>query len=718
MFWDDCQDDIIAAMMTNMTLAGDGGAHERRSNHKLYTPASFAAFLKLIRSRVQVGDWTATIEAILALIEQEPRRQPHGDSEPVADYTPELRAWLHLLRVYTSPEWPGSYNARNSVPKNERIWQLKTWVNIPPVMCVTVVVPQHKSPVVGSCHGFASVQIGYGWPQHENTHIRGPGSILKITMRPPSLEGKYHLMVSFMVPTSVLLTGHPETSMVKVQFRRTPNVGDYGDDLGPGLTIYETPLHNYDQVIITRYPPQLGGTPTVHEFPRTLPPPDLPASATIAAGMNGTRYEITSLTARLQFTSPELNSRLASGYTAHCRQVSPCTYLITLSGSFTASRCDMKPMKASLPVPEDEPEVCTWESAFPFSFPLLSDVTKAQLITGPASPDNNFIELTVATIRPEVFRATISSPSWIYPVLLPSYSSSPMPISWSLPYLPCFDDLPVIDIEKIRSSLPSWPRFTLWLNFQTYTFADWEHQMMENQPPSLLDDMLSPGELSCLHWKKIVRYMIWEFAGSGRRQNVFAVRLERQERVEMVFFVSCLRLDVANRCVVLDGAVLVRTAETGGLMDGLEKALNDTDTELDTSLDYLDTTPDGLQLWKEILPAYVERCRTWEHDPERCEYLHRASAMGVVTPMDIDDDESSVLCSCGNGRLPDNDRIPPRVWEKIKKHLVSVAISPPFGCPFVEEPYVPEDKPIAPPPPPPPPKVVCRNLLFQGLPKG
>lgn len=271
MFWDDCQGEIIAAM-NDLDLGGgdDGGANERRSSHKLYTPASFAAFLKFIKSRVEVDDWTAFIEAMLILIEQEPSRQPPGDSEPVADYTPELRAWLHLFGVRKLEwiKWKAADDAGNLVSRWERLWQLRTWKSIPPVMCVTVVVPKEALPRVGrlemenlrlgrpsfvecsiykpgdskSCYGFAAVQLGYGWPQNGGTRVRGPGSIFTVEpTRPPGLGGEYHLAMSFMVPTSVLLRDDHEKLMVKVQFRRTPNTGDYEGDLGPGLPYTKRP---------------------------------------------------------------------------------------------------------------------------------------------------------------------------------------------------------------------------------------------------------------------------------------------------------------------------------------------------------------------------------------------------------------------------------------------------------------------------------------------
>ncbi|CCC05082.1 hypothetical protein SMACR_07738 [Sordaria macrospora] len=747
MFWDDCQGEIIAAM-NDLDLGGgdDGGANERRSSHKLYTPASFAAFLKFIKSRVEVDDWTAFIEAMLILIEQEPSRQPPGDSEPVADYTPELRAWLHLFGVRKLEwiKWKAADDAGNLVSRWERLWQLRTWKSIPPVMCVTVVVPKEALPRVGrrqqSCYGFAAVQLGYGWPQNGGTRVRGPGSIFTVEpTRPPGLGGEYHLAMSFMVPTSVLLQDDHEKLMVKVQFRRTPNTGDYEGDLGPGLTIHETPIHNYDQVVITRSPPRLTGTPTVHEFPRSVPPPDMQATTTITGNIENGTGKITSLTARIRFICPELNSRLANGYTAHCGPVSPCTYLITLKGTLTARVSNMNSTKLDEPVPlfiSAPEEGWKWELTFPFSFPFLSNVTQAQLITGPVSPANNFIELIVPVIRPEDFRGiTAASPSWIYPVVLPLPSSSPpVPISWSLPYLPCIDKLPVIDLEKIRkSSEPSWNCFKRWFDNYTHSiYSDWEQEKLNKTEP-IQGHPLSAGESSSMLWKKMLRVMFMRFAGASKRKTTFALCRKPQMTVEMVFFMSRLRLDIANRCLVLDGGVLVRTAETSGLMDELEEvfknadatALADAETQTpnepdNSTMRHCETTPSGIQIWKELLPAYVERCRTWEHDPERCEYLHRAGKTGVITPMDVDGEESSVLCSCGNGRLPDNERVPSEVWEMTNRHLVRVAISLPFGCPFVEEPYLPEENQAPPPPLPPPGSApeVRSEVLFQELSKG
>jgi hypothetical protein len=85
---------------------------------------------------------------------------------------------------------------------------------------------------------------------------------------------------------------------------------------------------------------------------------------------------------------------------------------------------------------------------------------------------------------------------------------------------------------------------------------------------------------------------------------------------------------------------------------------------------------DGLAMWKEMLPAYAERCRQWDHFPI-CEY----NAQGTI-PLSPESDQ--FLCSCGNGKLPPN--FIPRVpgWETASKHMIRAAISPMFSVAFVE----------------------------------
>jgi hypothetical protein len=85
-----------------------------------------------------------------------------------------------------------------------------------------------------------------------------------------------------------------------------------------------------------------------------------------------------------------------------------------------------------------------------------------------------------------------------------------------------------------------------------------------------------------------------------------------------------------------------------------------------------------LRLWKRCLPALAERCRTWDHDPATCEY----AAQGRV-PLSLEDGKQ-VLCSCGQGELPD-EFIPLPDWETAARYATRVAISPVYASHLVEE---------------------------------
>jgi hypothetical protein len=86
---------------------------------------------------------------------------------------------------------------------------------------------------------------------------------------------------------------------------------------------------------------------------------------------------------------------------------------------------------------------------------------------------------------------------------------------------------------------------------------------------------------------------------------------------------------------------------------------------------------DELDLWKTVLPAFAERCRTWEHLPA-CEY-----AKEKRIPLNIKNG-LPVLCSCGTGHFPEN-YLPLPDWELAKKYATRVAISPVSCSAFVEE---------------------------------
>lgn len=83
-----------------------------------------------------------------------------------------------------------------------------------------------------------------------------------------------------------------------------------------------------------------------------------------------------------------------------------------------------------------------------------------------------------------------------------------------------------------------------------------------------------------------------------------------------------------------------------------------------------------LLLWKHVLPAFVERCRNWEHTPS-CQY----KAENQV-PVSVEFCKP-ILCSCGKGKFGNDYKVDKAIlWKDISKYAVRAAISPCFPVPF------------------------------------
>lgn len=85
-------------------------------------------------------------------------------------------------------------------------------------------------------------------------------------------------------------------------------------------------------------------------------------------------------------------------------------------------------------------------------------------------------------------------------------------------------------------------------------------------------------------------------------------------------------------------------------------------------------------LWKRLIPALVERCRTWTHKTT-CEYQE----MGGAAPLSTDEYETP-LCSCGQGKnlLDDFTKQENGEWAPFAKYATRMAIAPIFSVPYVE----------------------------------
>ncbi|KAI1772039.1 hypothetical protein F4818DRAFT_427423 [Hypoxylon cercidicola] len=156
---------------------------------------------------------------------------------------------------------------------------------------------------------------------------------------------------------------------------------------------------------------------------------------------------------------------------------------------------------------------------------------------------------------------------------------------------------------------------------------------------------------------------------STATDRVFFLRNRNDGSDSMLIIPSSMRMDLANRTVVLDCAVL--HLPTAPLPGPFSSAL----------IEYRDIWVDEatFQLWKYVLPAYIERCRTWEH-LDSCEYVSSAKI-----PLSVENNKR-FLCTCGNGQFPAGFTDVPH-WNILSQHAVRAAISPAFWAPYGDEQY-------------------------------
>ncbi|KAI0642476.1 hypothetical protein C8Q79DRAFT_1002903 [Trametes meyenii] len=124
----------------------------------------------------------------------------------------------------------------------------------------------------------------------------------------------------------------------------------------------------------------------------------------------------------------------------------------------------------------------------------------------------------------------------------------------------------------------------------------------------------------------------------NRLFRVISLQDERTKNCDTVFFISDVRYDLCSHTMVCDGYVLP-------LSRSVMSEIKDHFGQLVHGGDMIDINifEGEMQAWKQLIPAFVEHCRTWTHQ-EGCEYL-KAQQVPLTTDMEVDP-----LCSCGRGK--------------------------------------------------------------------
>lgn len=618
-----------------------------------YHRAGLAAFLRLVQRRVLCDKWDKTMQLFCDLVVQRPNAMMG------MHYFQELCAYLHVLGVHTAD----IFKDRNLVSGMEiapaRSQHLGAWTNNAPVICITLKVPRKHLKAfteldrltfgTPTCHCkvaggaswenlFPACQFSFGeiW----TTGVRNSDEFeVCITEDKEGWNGDSDLIVTFYTPPSWAILRDYSSTTVSFGLHQTPAMlRRFIKHYGPMLSIYETAINNTENVYITKYAPHQKVFPMVPGFTldQLKAPSNMNGTVTqtvTAVGHPQTGCFVT-MVGRLDIGCKKLQATLRDGASVIVGNPTPCHSTVTLG--------QHQPLDLFFPVP------------------VLSTNQKTRI-----ARKSSYIEIItqVATSQNSAEFPT----SFVYPLFLTG--SKKVPLTWSMPHLD-LDKQPALNLLQVSK--------IDWLDKHFY-------MQMSSRERALRDDESlprSPGERVRLEFKESLLCLMLNFAGlqDYKPAAIFGISMPEKGGILVLIFPNKFRIDLANRAVVLDCAILPIRKD---IIPKLAKFLHGLRPP---ALVQIKVDEAELSMWKQVLPSWVERCRTdWSHGDE-CEYR----AAGRI-PLTDQHDDAQILCSCGQGVFPvDFSLAGVPGWLSLgKKYSTRAAISPVFWAPFAGEVYMP-----------------------------
>ncbi|KAI1809401.1 hypothetical protein GGS20DRAFT_596429 [Poronia punctata] len=619
-----------------------------------YHRASFASFMRLVQTRVSC-DWEAAMKSLLKLIVKERER-----SGGTGKYDRGFLAGLYIMNLLPrvpaqTPRNPGGPNEINTVSsldfpvpsssgKMASIW---TWKSTPQVICVTLRIPRTRlEGVVDICRResftpFVHCVVEYtdlarGWGR-QNVFPACQLVFGKISTSGTPYDDSFQVSVAedeagwygtsdlsaiFYAPARVFRQDPRKTKVWFGMHETIHSAQLFRSMLGPSLTLFETNADNSAFVYITRY----GPNQTQYSIAPGLTPSQSETStatgarSSMVALVEHETGRICRFTGRLDITTDDMKVALINGCLVQRSTLSPCQVAIKIGQT----------------------------ESLTLSFPVFV-LESSQRVR--VSRKSAWIEV-VATVAGA--HGWMDYPQYMYPI----HFQQGEPRNWTVPYI-TIEACPVIDKDQ-KSRLP-------WLELHLSTMLSARERLLSHRPQSF-------GEQLRSDFKRSLCTILGQF---GEKCRVTCIT----GTIDVYILGDSLRMDRANRTVVLDCAVIHMSATTKKLMPGLCKLLQMLTI---TTGAFIEASDAEISLWRHALPAFVERCRTWSHR-ETCEYKRP----GATIPLPAEGTEGS-LCTCGYGVFPPDFMADFQSWESLARLAVRAAIAPTFWAPFTETAYIPD----------------------------
>ena len=621
------------------------------TNHR----GTFAILLSYFKQRLSV-DWTKTVQLFLNLVEQDDSLMIGRNS------IQELYLHLHLNGVCSIPVLEEKAWKSNSVKALKR---LATWNHIPPVLCVTLEVPRDKMRVftdldpttfatpfmicslssaplmsaTGWENMFAALQVGFGRIQS-----RAPSSsgdiCFDVVDDPLAWKGTSPLVVSFLVPSWVILQ-QPQTTQVNLCLQQTPStLARFKDILGFPLSIFKTTLDS-DFVHFSAARPN-NATFAPFEFKNcsrisAVPATGLESSILVKLSPMS---RLLSLTSRNNAVTEKAKKLL--GDASDIKQVSTSPLHIRVNFGKTA-----KPYDITFPLPIQtsrcQPRIARKSGWFELVAPIVDSV-----------------DSRVA--------------NFLFPPFIADEKAEDV-VNWNLHRLN-LDDLPILNTKHIKKMQ--------WLvTHSSFMFSPRERRSRDNGGNDGISRYAGSQSTEDVRtsFKDGLFSLFMQSSGlQGHQANVFGLHKPGDGGIHVVLFVRAIMLDSSNATVVLDVGVLALTHQLIQ-QPSFSRFLGNLSQQQMASIKVSNAE---LRLWKQVLPAFAERCRDWKHNPHKCELIKNLTTYQTGGL----EDGRSPFCRCGIGHFPKNYTSNveiPDVNTILSKYAVRAAIPLCFPVPYVEE---------------------------------
>jgi hypothetical protein len=232
-----------------------------------------------------------------------------------------------------------------------------------------------------------------------------------------------------------------------------------------------------------------------------------------------------------------------------------------------------------------------------------------------------------------------------------SHGASP-PTLWNIHYLN-LDSLPLLEASS--------PKGLEWLQGHIdLAMSDREHADTNSQ---LNRDPL----LNFKH--NIAQTLLWSANQLQQKCQIF--RFKEGGVVagfQFIMFFHALRLDLPSHTVVVDAYVLPLVPQQAKAL-AAQEFLRDITALEDHA--FIELTNKQLEAWKQLLPALVERCRTWKHRGT-CKYLTAGTNF-----------DENPLCGCGEGNVAPS--FVESAWRKLSPFVTRLALGPLFAVSYLEK---------------------------------